>query len=350
MAAIPIRVLVVDDSIFMRSILKDAIVQSEGIELIGSAQNGTEAVTMILAMRPDVVTLDVEMPGLSGIEVLEKVLKTAPTPIVMVSTKTQEGAKTTIEALSKGAIECVAKPLTGAASSSLQVFCEKVIHAVRAAASSKRANLGGLAKKVSDLAMPREFADDAVVAIGISAGGPQTLHQMLPAIPRTFPPIVITQHMPAGFTAPFAERLNGICKGTVKEAAAGDILLPGTIFIAPGHAHLRVVPRGAKLAIQLSEGPKVSGFKPSVDAMFDSLLSAAPARTVAVIMTGMGSDGSAGMKKLKQCGAQTIAQDQETATLQAASVTEFTGNLHYAINWGKDFIDRIDEEMIAAGM
>lgn len=312
--AVPIRVLVVDDSVFMRSILKDAMLHADGIEVIGSAQNGTEAVNMILSMRPDVVTLDVEMPGLTGIEVLDRVMKTAPTPIIMVSTKTQQGAKTTVEALTRGAIECVAKPLAGTGGSTLHAFREKVIRAIRTAASSRRRNLGGLtARKPADVALPRALADDAVVAIGISAGGPQSLHQILPAIPPSFPPILITQHMPAGFTGPFAERLNGVCKCRVKEAATADILAPGTIYVAPGHAHLRVVPRGVKLAIHLSDGPKISGFKPSVDAMFDSLLAVAPARTVAVVMTGMGSDGAAGLKKLKEYGAQTISQDQETS-------------------------------------
>lgn len=318
--AATIRVLVVDDSIFMRSMLKDALARAEGMEVVGSAQNGTEAVNMILALRPDVVTLDVEMPGLSGIEVLERVMKTAPTPIVMVSTRTQQGAKTTVEALSRGAIECVAKPLSastgapGTTGTTLQAFREKVVCAVRAAASCTRSNLGGrLGRAPVDMVLPRRLAEHAVVAIGISAGGPQTLHQMLPAIPPSFPPIVITQHMPAGFTAPFADRLNSVCKCTVTEAAAGDVLEAGHIYIAPGHAHLRIVARLGRLAIRLSEGAKVSGFRPSVDAMFDSLATAAAARTVAVMMTGMGSDGAAGLKRLKQGGAQTISQDQQTS-------------------------------------
>lgn len=308
-----IRVLVVDDSIFMRAILKDAMVRAGDIKVIGTAQNGLEAVDMILAARPDVVTLDVEMPGLNGVEVLEKVLKTTPTPIIMVSTTTQEGAKTTVEALARGAIDCIAKPLASAAGATLEAFRERVVQAVRAAAASRRRNLGGIAAAPAEFALPGAIPDDAVVAIGISAGGPQSLQRVLPAIPPAFPPLLITQHMPAGFTAALAERLDAICQCAVKEAATGDGLKPGTIYIAPGHAHLRIVARGAKLFVKLSDGPKVSGFRPSVDAMFDSLLTVAPARTVAVVMTGMGSDGAAGLRKLKLSGAQTISQDRETS-------------------------------------
>ncbi|MBI5865935.1 MAG: chemotaxis response regulator protein-glutamate methylesterase [Planctomycetes bacterium] len=304
------RVLVVDDSVFMRTILKDALARSPELEVIGSAQNGNDGLQAILTLRPDVVTLDVEMPGLNGIQVLERVMRERPTPIVVVSTKTQLGASLTVEALEKGAIECVAKPL--ARDATLERFREAVVRAVLAAAQSSRRNLVGAGKRAVIASPTADVPLDGIVAIGISAGGPQTLHQLLPAFPARFPPILVTQHMPAGFTKPFAERLNAACKGTVVEAAGGETLTPGHIYIAPGDKHLLVSIRGSKPVTHLSAGPKVSGFRPSVDALFDSLKESA-SRTVAVVMTGMGCDGSAGVRTLKRLGAYTIAQDRETS-------------------------------------
>jgi two-component system chemotaxis response regulator CheB len=311
----PIRVLVVDDSIFMRSMLRDAISKADGLEVIGTAQNGTEGLQKILCNKPDVVTLDIEMPGMTGLEVLERVMKECPTPCVVVSTKTQKGAQITLDALKLGAVDYVAKPLMEQGST-LEGFRQKVVEAVRVAAASNRKTLTSASRTVRPAARPQEFNDlpmDAIVAIGISAGGPQTLHQMMPAIPAKFPPIVITQHMPAAFTSAFAERLNAECKLEVREAVTGDELRPGVALIAPGDQHLRVVQRGSKFSVVLSNGPKISGFRPSVDAMFDSLAAIAAERTVAVVMTGMGFDGAAGIRMLKQRGAATIAQDAETS-------------------------------------
>ncbi len=311
----PIRVLIVDDSIFMRSMLRDALSKAPGVEIIGTAQNGTEGLQKILCTKPDVVTLDIEMPGMTGLEVLERVMKECPTACVVVSTKTQKGAAITLEALRLGAVDYVAKPLMEQGST-LEGFRQKVVDAVNVAAASNRRTLSPAARAARPTSRSADFADlpmDAIVAIGISAGGPQTLHQMMPAFPAEFPPIVITQHMPAAFTPAFAERLNAECRLEVREAATNDELRPGTVLIAPGDQHLRVLPRGAKFCVVLSNGPKISGFRPSVDAMFDSLATVAPTRTVAVVMTGMGFDGAAGIRMLKQHGAATIAQDAETS-------------------------------------
>ena len=292
--------------------LKDALARTHGIEVIGSAQNGTDGLAAILCQKPDVVTLDIEMPGLNGLEVLERVMGERPTPIVVVSTKTQAGAQITLEALKRGAVSYVAKPVMQKGVT-LESFRGDVVDAVLAAAASNKKRLGirgtSTVKPTGSVgAVPL----DGIVAFGISAGGPQTMHQMMPAIPKEFPPVLITQHMPQGFTSAYAERLNAECKLEVREARSNDELLPGVALLAPGDLHLRVVDRGGVLRVALSNGPKVSGFRPSVDAMFDSLACVA-SRTVAVVMTGMGCDGAEGIKLLKRNGAYTIAQDAATS-------------------------------------
>jgi two-component system chemotaxis response regulator CheB len=308
------RVLIVDDSVFMRSMLRMALEKAPGMEVIATAQNGVDGLRKIEDLRPDVVTLDIEMPGLTGLQVLEQVMKKCPLPVVMVSTKTQEGAAATLDALHLGAVDYVAKPL-GEKSCSIEGFRDKIIRAVHAAAASNRRRLGRADRHVTPAHDIDDMPPGVVVAIGISAGGPATLHEMMPAIPERFPPILITQHMPADFTGPFARRLDEACRIAVKEAAANDELLPGRALIAPGDRHLRVVRRGQKLVAALDDGPKVSGFRPSVDVLFESVASAVGRTAVGVVMTGMGCDGSVGVRLLKQQGAVTIAQDAETSTV-----------------------------------
>lgn len=313
MATKPIRTLVVDDSVFMRTVLKSALSKDDSIEVIGSAQNGTEALEKIESLKPDVVTLDIEMPGLTGLEVLERVMKKNPIPIVMVSTKTQKGAEMTFQALELGAVDYVAKPLADK-NTSLQGFQEKVVRAVQAAFLSNRSRLGS--KDKSKVAPPRKMAiqtEGIIVAIGISAGGPATLHKMLPVFHAEFPPIVITQHMPADFTKAFAKRLNESSKLEIKEAEDGDQVCPGRLFIAPGDRHMKVVRVGKNYKIKLDSGEKVAGFRPSVDVLFESVATAYEANAIGLIMTGMGSDGSVGIKKMKEVGAKTLAQDQDSS-------------------------------------
>ena len=307
-----IRVLVVDDSVFMRSMLKGALADSAGIEVIGTAMNGTEGLKKIRELKPDVVTLDVEMPGLTGLQVLETVMKECPTPVVVVSTKTQEGARTTLDALQLGAVDYVAKPLADK-NASLEGFRAGVVRAVQTAAVANKRHLTGKRGPVPAARPMADFSPDAVVAIGISAGGPQTLHQMIPAFPAKFPPVLITQHMPEGFTGPFANRLNDQAQGEVLEARDGDPIAPGHIYIAPGSHHLRLAKKNGRLVTSLDGGPKVSGFRPSVDVLFESVSGLVGGSAVGVVMTGMGCDGSVGIRLLKAKGAATIAQDQETS-------------------------------------
>lgn len=307
-----IRVLIVDDSVFMRGMLKSAMEGAADIEVIATAMNGNDGLAKIESLKPDVVTLDFEMPGLTGLEVLERVMKKCPLPIVMVSTKTQKGAKITLEALQLGAVDYVAKPL-GEKSATLQSFREDVLNAVRAAAASNRARIG---RKDDGVVEAKGFVGappNVVVAIGISAGGPATLHKFVPAIPQNFPPIVVTQHMPADFTGPFCKRLNDVAQLTVKEAETGDELRPGTLHLAPGGRHMKIEKHIGRLSVVLDDGPKVAGFRPSVDVLFTSLAKAAGERVVAIVMTGMGNDGSVGIQLLKDKGAVTLAQDQASS-------------------------------------
>lgn len=308
-----IRTLVVDDSVFMRSVLKNALAKADGIEVIGSAQNGREAIDKIRDLKPDVVSLDIEMPGIDGIAVLRQVMKDCPLPIVMVSTKTREGAQLTFDALELGAVDYVAKPVADKGPS-LGRFQEKVIQAVRAAYACNRSRLGKQAS--TRILKPRKASiqtEGMVVAIGISTGGPATLHKLVPMLPEEFPPIVVTQHMPADFTGPFARRLDAATRITVKEAERCDTLRPGLMLLAPGNRHLRVVRRAEALCATLDDGPKVVGFRPSVDVLFESVADAAGKNAIGLVMTGMGCDGADGIRRLRAAGARTLAQDQESS-------------------------------------
>ncbi|MGB0714957.1 MAG: protein-glutamate methylesterase/protein-glutamine glutaminase [Phycisphaerae bacterium] len=308
----PIKVLVVDDSIFMRTVLKGAMERADEIEVIGSAANGLEAVRRIKELKPQVVTLDIEMPGLDGLGVLEQVMKENPLPIVMVSTKTQEGAEMTFKALELGAVDYVAKPLAKK-DSSLQQFQQDVITAIKTAYASNGSTL--TSPQQSRVMPPRKIAgngDGAVIAIGISAGGPATLHKIIPQIPKEFPPMLIAQHMPADFTGPFANRLNAASQIEVKEAQPGDALKPGRLLLAPGNRHLTVRRSGVGYVAALDDGPKVSGFRPSADVLLSSVAECFGTRTIGLIMTGMGFDGAEGIRKVHEAGGRTLSQDQES--------------------------------------
>jgi two-component system chemotaxis response regulator CheB len=310
----PTRVLIVDDSVFMRTILRSALSTESEIQVVGTAQNGLEGLKKILELEPDVVTLDIEMPGMDGLAILERVMKESPRPIVMISTRTQKGAQTTLDALAMGAVDYVAKPV-GDAGATLGDFKEQVLRAVAVAARSNRRRLGAAPTVARSAEMSGGAPPGTVIAIGISAGGPVTLHGILPAFPPETPPMVITQHMPAEFTGPFAQRLDAVAQIDVKQAEQGDDLRPGLALIAPGSHHLRVLkgPRGLRAV--LDGGPKVSGFRPSVDVMFESVAAAVGPLAVAVVMTGMGHDGADGVRHVKRAGGTTVAQDEATSVV-----------------------------------
>ena len=309
-----IRVLIVDDSALIRSVLRSGLAQHPEIEVVGVAADGVDALEKIRILQPDVVTLDIEMPRLNGIGVLERVVGKAPVSFLVVSTLTQSGAQITFEALQKGAVDYITKPdasYKAAVPEFRRQLLEKVIAAARAKGRRRLMSTVATGRSVVPTLPPNKVRG-WVVAIGISCGGPQTLHEMLPSFPSDFVPIVLTQHMPAMFTPAFAAHLDMACAMNVREARDGEPLQQGTILIAPGHSHLRVVRHGAQLLAKLDAGPLVSGHRPAADVMFKSVAQACGPYAVGVVMTGMGRDGSAGTIDLSNAGAHTIAQDEET--------------------------------------
>ena len=314
MAGPKIRTLIVDDSVFVRTILRTALSQHPRIEVVGFASDGVEAIQKIKSLRPDVVTLDVEMPRMNGMMVLERVAGKVPVAFLMISTLTQAGARITFEALEKGAYDYVAKPKTGGFAG-LPGFKERIHQKIIEAAQSKgrRRPMGATKGASTAPSLPPNRQRGWVIAIGISCGGPPTLMKMLPAFPSDFVPMLITQHMPAEFTASFAKHLDDASSMTVREAAHLDRPEPGTVLVAPGGKHMKLVRRGANLVVHLDSGAKVSGHKPSVDVLFDSVAQSCGPRAVGVIMTGMGSDGAKGITQMRQAGAWTIAQDETTS-------------------------------------
>ena len=320
MAVAKIRTLVVDDSALVRSVLQRSLSQHPSIEVVGTAQDGVDAIKKIASLKPDVVTLDVEMPRLNGIGVLERVVGKVPVSFIMVSTLTQSGARVTFEALEKGAFDYITKPKSGTFSS-LPDFQERLHRLVLAAARAKGRHLGRtikIANRSGSAApsLPPNLEKGWVVALGISCGGPQTLIEMLPLFPSDFVPIVITQHMPAQFTGSFAKHLNDACSMEVRQAKHMDRLENGLILVAPGgDKHMKIVRQGVNLAVNLVPGEKVSRHRPSVDVMFNSVAKACGPRSVGVIMTGMGSDGAREIVTMRKAGAWTIAQDEDSSVV-----------------------------------
>jgi two-component system chemotaxis response regulator CheB len=300
-----VRVLVVDDSATMRGLITATLRADPGIAVVGGAADPHEARQAIKALHPDVVTLDIEMPNMNGLEFLERLMRLRPTPVIMVSALTEKGADIALQALETGAFDCVGKPSPGNANA-FETLAEKV----KAAAKSHRRTL-------PQAAVPRAAGggytpDGRIVAIGSSTGGVEALLEILRQFPANCPPTVISQHMPDTFTKSFAARLNRICAPAVAEAADGDRILPGHVYLAPGHAHLEVV--GYKSPqCRLSRGPCVNGHRPSVDVMFASVARHFGKNSVGVILTGMGRDGAAGLLTMREAGAETIGQDEASS-------------------------------------
>lgn len=316
-----IKVLVVDDSAFMRKILSDMLSSSKTIEVVGTAKNGVEAVKLAKTLKPDVVTLDIEMPILDGIEALKQIIKTNPLPVVMLSSLTSDGAEATLKTLDIGAVDFIQKP-SSLFRININEFKKELINKIETASkvkvTSKRhalrtgitpsfkrhPSVGGLQK------------EQYFILIGTSTGGPRALQYVLTLIPRDInASILVVQHMPEGFTKSLAERLNTMCQITVKEAENNEKALPGHAYIAPGNYHLEVSKRANnEVFLSLSETQAVSGHRPSVDVLFKSVAKNLNKNIIGVIMTGMGSDGAQGVKELKQnTQCYIIAQDEDTS-------------------------------------
>ncbi len=324
----PIQVLIVDDSAVVRQVLTGLLGQTAGIQVLHAAADPLLAMERMKQQWPDVILLDVEMPRMDGITFLRKIMAERPTPVVICSTLTEKGAKTTMEALAAGAVSIVTKPRLGL-KQFLNETADELVSTVRAAA---RANVRRLARPPAALAPPpgKHTADailppgagramsqttERVVAIGTSTGGTQALEEVLTSLPRMSPGIVIVQHMPEKFTAAFASRLDGLCRISVKEAENNDRVVPGRALIAPGGRHMLLRRSGAQYHVEVVDGPLVNRHRPSVDVLFRSVAKCAGANAHGIIMTGMGDDGAAGLLEMHQAGARTTAQDEESCVV-----------------------------------
>ena len=325
------RVLIVDDSAFMRKLISDFLSEQPEIEVIGTARNGEDAIKKCREFRPDVITLDVEMPKLNGLEVLKLIMKEHPLPVVMLSSTTKEGADTTLQAIQAGAVDFVAKP-SGSISIDLHKIKTELIQKVLSASKANLTKINfledsntvrkKLERSIDSEIQPasnvttRGFTQSKkIVCIGTSTGGPRALQQVITSLPKSLEvPILIVQHMPPGFTKSLANRLDSLSQIRVKEAEDGELLLKGTAYIAPGGFHLKVKSLGSSLAISLSQTPPRNGHRPSVDVMFESISTIKNYSKIAVIMTGMGADGSKGLVEMKKNGiVKAIAESQDTS-------------------------------------
>ena len=322
-----VRVLVVDDSASVRQTLVDVLSADPGIEVIGVAADPYVAARRIAEDVPDVITLDVEMPRMDGITFLRKIMSQRPIPVVMCSSLTESGSETLMQALEAGAVDVILKPRIAAADHLAEVG-DRIRDVVKAAA---RARVGARTpnarrqdpgtKLTADAVLPPPTGaamartTEMVVCLGASTGGTEALREVLQALPANSPGVVVVQHMPAGFTAAFAKRLNSLCEVEVKEAQDGDPVLRGHVLIAPGDKHMLLERRGARYQVAIKDGPPVSRHRPSVDVLFRSAARASGRNALGVIMTGMGDDGARGLLEMKEAGAFTIAQDEATSVV-----------------------------------
>lgn len=312
----PIRVLICDDSAVMRSMLSELIGGAPDLEVVGTAPDPLAARELIKKLEPDVLTLDVEMPKMDGLDFLDRLMRLRPMPVVMISSLTARGSETTLRALELGAVDFVAKP---GAATTLTVYAEEIRDKIRAAYQARMpTRLRGAGQtRTSDVNAPIDprVLNDHVVLIGASTGGTEAIKEVLVGLPERCPPVMIVQHMPEMFTGSFARRLDGLSRLTVKEAEHGERLSPGTAYLAPGHSHLLLVRRGGVLQCELSKAEPVNRHRPSVDVLFESAVPLLGARAVATLLTGMGKDGAKGLLALRQAGAWTIAQDQDSCVV-----------------------------------
>ena len=329
-----IKVLIIDDSALVRQMLSEILGSAPDIEVVGVAHDPLMARDKIKKLNPDVLTLDVEMPKMDGVTFLANLMRLRPMPVVMVSSLTQRGADITLEALELGAVDFVSKPKVDLAHT-LEDYTQEIIGKVRNAASARIRQKepvetdkpGGLSRAPVE---PRHSADaviekmsgkrmfkttDKIIAIGASTGGTEAIKDVLSKLPPDTPGVVITQHIPAAFSLPFANRMNASSPMTVCQASDGQQIVPGHAYIAPGGRHLTVVRDGARYICKLNDGPAVNRHKPSVDVLFRSVAQNVGPNAISVILTGMGDDGARGMQEMKEAGAPTIAQDEKSSVV-----------------------------------
>jgi two-component system chemotaxis response regulator CheB len=326
-----IRVLIVDDSAFMRRVIRQMLEDGGDVEVLGAARDGAEGVEMAFQLKPDVITMDIEMPRMNGLEATERIMEQMPTPIIMVSSLTVEGAKATFDALDKGAADYISKNLTTSALDLMKIQ-EEFLGKIRAVARRKHyfTSLRAAKKPVPAPAAhspsvpypapaKKSFATQkiALVSIGAPTGGPRALQEVLSNLPEGLStPFLVAVHMPKAFTGAFAERLNEICRLPVKEAENGEKVRPGQVFLSPGGSQTKIKRRGlTDFYIQIDDEPRGALYKPCVDVCMSSVAECYPGRSMGVILTGMGHDGREGMRHIKEKGGKTLAQNEETCTV-----------------------------------
>jgi two-component system chemotaxis response regulator CheB len=313
-----IKVLIVDDSALIRSVMKEIISSQPDMEVVGVAPDPIFARELIKQTNPDVLTLDVEMPKMDGLDFLEKLMRLRPMPVVMVSSLTERGSEITLRALELGAVDFVTKPKISI-QSGMHEYTDMIADKIRAASKAViRARAINTAPKDTD-ALPQIrnpfTSSEKLIIIGASTGGTEAIKEFLIRMPSDCPGILVTQHMPEGFTRSFAQRLDNLCKISVSEAAGNERILPGHAYIAPGHSHLTLVRSGANYMTHLDQNPLVNRHRPSVDVLFNSAATAAGRNAVGVILTGMGKDGALGMLAMRNAGAYNFAQDEASCVV-----------------------------------
>ena len=317
-----IKVMVVDDSAVVRQVVTALLARDAGIEVVAAVADPILAIARMNVQWPDVIVLDIEMPRMDGITFLKKIMAERPTPVVICSTLAEQGAQTSMAALAAGAVAIITKPKLGL-KQFLEDSCDDLVSAVKTAARANVAVLrSAVARHSADAILPAIDKTTAliqtterVVALGTSTGGTQALEEVLTALPRMTPGIVIVQHMPEKFTAAFAQRLNSLCQIEVKEAAHNDRVINGRALIAPGGKHMLLKRNGAQYHVEVIDGPLVNRHRPSVDVLFRSVAKCAGSNALGVIMTGMGDDGAVGLLEMRQAGARTLAQDEASCVV-----------------------------------
>lgn len=307
-----IKVLVVDDSALIRNLLGEIVKSESDMQLVGAAPDAYVAKKMVQEHNPDVITLDIEIPKVDGLRFLDVLMKARPTPVVMISTLTEAGADATIRSLELGAVDFIPKPKLGVVQG-IEEYRELILSKIRMAARSRvRQQKPATVKTTTALTYS---STEKIIAIGASTGGTEAIKTIVSALPANAPATVITQHMPPGYTSTFAKRLDACSQLKIVEARGDERLLPGHGYLAPGDKHMEIIRSGADYRIRLNDGPRVSGHKPSVDMMFTSLVESAGSNVVASLLTGMGKDGADGLLALKEKGAFTICQNEDTCVV-----------------------------------
>lgn len=312
-----IKVLVVDDSALMRGLLSQMINLAPDMEVVGAAPDAQSAREMIKALNPDVLTLDVQMPKMDGLEFLERLMRLRPMPVVMVSSFTEAGSDTTLKALELGAIDFIGKPRADGGRS-MESYAEDLVEKIRAAKGARLRRVMTNSPVSPVAAAPAKSglaASGKIIFVGASTGGTEAIKEFLVGIPADCPPILIVQHMPDSFTASFARRLDGLCAPRVVESQGSEKVESGTVYIAPGHSHLRIRRGTTGFMTELLSSEPVNRHRPSVDVLFDSAASLVGRKAIGVILTGMGKDGAQGLLRLRQSGAKTFGQDEASCVV-----------------------------------